>query len=63
MPGKTDRNVDNGIQGEMDAAAERAKKDLQPNWSAKQLAGWIKKWYITAGYKRLNRILMAYYKV
>jgi len=46
----------------MDSAAEEAKKDLiNVSKDAKiEVAEWWKKWYMTAGHKRLGRILIAF---
>jgi len=49
--------VDHDIMDEMDAAAEQAAKEFQVTWTAEELAKWLKKWYMKAGYKRLNRII------
>lgn len=44
----------------MDAAAEEAEKDLATLDQAafKTVAAWWQKWYITAGHKRLGRIMV-----
>ena len=54
------------MNDEMDMAADEAKQDLErmfredPNLreAIKPLISWLKKWYMKAGYKRLNRILL-----
>lgn len=46
---------------EMDAAADRALNELPEDlseWSAEDLARWIKEHYREAGYKRLCRPLL-----
>ena len=46
---------------EMDEAAKEAKADLGNCTSEKsvsEIAAWWKKWYMTAGHKRLGRILV-----
>lgn len=51
---------DEGLR-EMDQAAESAKAELIANvdhWSARALATWWAKWYLTAGHKRLGRLLI-----
>ena len=45
-------------QKQMDAAAERAAAEFQATWTAVQVAAWWKKWFLTAGHKRLGRILV-----
>lgn len=42
----------------MDAAAAEAAKEFQASWTAPEVATWWKKWYMTAGHKRLGRILV-----
>jgi hypothetical protein len=49
----------------MDEAAEEARQDFMDNvvataGKAKDVALWVEKWYQTAGYKRLCRILREY---
>jgi hypothetical protein len=46
------------IQEQMDAAAANAAKEFQATWTAQEVAKWWKKWYLTAGHKRLGRILV-----
>ena len=49
---------------QMDAAANEARKELDPkaiNAAAdpvKEVANWMKKWYPSAGYKRLSKVLI-----
>ena len=46
---------------EMDNAAGDAKKELLEHigqWSARAVAKWWSVWYLTAGHKRLGRILI-----
>ncbi|MBU1862921.1 MAG: hypothetical protein KKH94_04555 [Candidatus Omnitrophica bacterium] len=46
---------------QMDEAAVQAKAELEKHfaiWSAKDLAGWWKRWYLKAGHKRLGRLLV-----
>ena len=44
----------------MDNAAKLAEADLEsvPEEHVKSVASWWKKWYMTAGHKRLGRILV-----
>lgn len=44
----------------MDAAALEAKKALDslPKEAVEAIAAWWAKWYITAGHKRLGRVLI-----
>lgn len=42
----------------MDAAAEEARKDLPSHEHTMVVAEWIDKHYLTAGYKRLCRLLL-----
>ena len=50
---------------EMNAAAADAENDLVdvladvPDEAVAAIAAWWKKWYMTAGHKRLGRLLMA----
>jgi hypothetical protein len=46
------------VQQQMDAAAAKAAAEFQASWNATQVAQWWKKWFITAGHKRLGRILV-----
>lgn len=48
------------IKAEMNLAADIAKKDLKnvPAAHIKTVAAWVEKHYMTAGYKRLCRVLM-----
>lgn len=49
------------VMAEMNAAAAMAAKEFVPTWTAQELAGWLAKWYMKAGYKRLCKtILQAY---
>ena len=49
---------------QMEAAANEARKELDPkaiNVAAdpvKEVANWMKKWYSSAGYKRLSKALI-----
>lgn len=48
------------VLAEMDAAAREAEKDLATLDQAvvETIAAWWLKWYITAGHKRLGRLLV-----
>ena len=48
------------VLAEMDAAAGEAEKDLATldQGAVKVIATWWLKWYMTAGHKRLGRILV-----
>lgn len=48
---------------EMDAAAKAAAEELKKVKTAEEVAAWMKRWYMKAGYKRLSRELMAFFKV
>lgn len=46
---------------DFDAAADEALEEIRENinqWTAKDIAAWWKRWYMTAGHKRLGRILV-----
>jgi hypothetical protein len=48
------------VLAKMDAAAEEAERDLASldQEAVKVLAVWWLKWYMTAGHKRLGRIMV-----
>ena len=48
------------VLAEMDAAAEEAEKDLATldQAAVETIAAWWLKWYMTAGHKRLGRIMV-----
>lgn len=49
------------LQQEMDAAARKAKTELQSKlstWKARDVAAWWKRHYMQAGHKRLGRVLV-----
>ena len=46
------------ISQKMDAASKEAAKELPKCKTAKDVANWMRKWYPTAGYKRLSRELI-----
>ena len=48
------------VLAEMDAAAEEAERDLSTldQATVERIAAWWLKWYMTAGHKRLGRILV-----
>jgi hypothetical protein len=48
------------VLAKMDAAAEEAEKELGTldQHAVEVLAAWWFKWYITAGHKRLGRLLV-----
>jgi len=49
----------NGQREEMDAAAVRARHELEPNldsWRAGDVIEWWNRWYLKAGHKRLGRV-------
>lgn len=48
---------------EMDAAAKLAAEELKKLKTAEEVAAWMKRHYMKAGYKRLSRELMAHFKV
>jgi hypothetical protein len=46
----------------MDEAAKAAEQELLEHfdqWSARAIAKWWAKWYMTAGHKRLGRLLVS----
>jgi hypothetical protein len=58
-------NVDTkNAMEQMDAAVQEARQELDPkaiNAAAdpvKEVANWMKKWYTSAGYKRLSKVLI-----
>jgi len=51
------------IAAEMDAAGKLAAEDLKKVKTAEDVAKWMKANYMKAGYKRLSRELMAFFKV
>jgi hypothetical protein len=59
-----DKETQKQILANMDAAAEQAKEDFKtlPDETKRLASGWIKKWYLKAGYKRLGRFLVSYAK-
>ena len=59
-----DKKTSDEILARMDEAAKKAKEDFDklPEEVKKLAAGWIKNWYLKAGYKRLGRMLVAYAK-
>lgn len=59
--------AENELTAKMDAAAAEAKADLADNiiiksGTGKDVAVWMAKWFPTAGYKRLARILVEWAK-
>jgi hypothetical protein len=48
------------VLAKMDAAAEEAERDLASldQKAVEALAAWWLKWYMTAGHKRLGRLLV-----
>jgi len=50
--------AENEVMANMQAAADEAAKEFQATWTAKEVAVWMKKWYMKAGYKRLCKILL-----
>jgi hypothetical protein len=48
------------VLAEMDAAAREAEKDLATldQAAVETIAAWWLKWYMTAGHKRLGRLLV-----
>jgi hypothetical protein len=50
------------IMAKMNKAASDAEAEFKTTWTGKQVAEWMKKWYMQAGYKRLCKILLAQYK-
>ena len=49
-------------KAKMDNAAADAQNDLvdMPDEALTIVANWFKKWYLTAGYKRLGRVITEY---
>jgi len=50
------------IMAKMEEAAKQAEKEFKKTWTGVEVAAWMKKWYATAGYKRLSKIILAAYK-
>ena len=48
---------------DMDAASKLAAEELKSVKTAEEVAQWFKNHYLKAGYKRLSRELMAFFKV
>ena len=50
------------VAEQMDLAAGDAEKDLEgiPEEELKKVGDWVQKWYMSAGYKRLAKILRQY---
>jgi len=44
---------------DMDKAAQDAAQELNPGWTAQEVAQWWAKWYPKAGHKRLGRLIVA----
>jgi hypothetical protein len=59
-----DKKAQEEILKGMDEAAEKAKEDFKtlPEETKKLAAGWMRRWYLKAGYKRLGRFMVAYAK-
>ena len=53
----------NEVVAQMDADAVIAAEDLKTCKTAEDVAKWMKKHYMKAGYKRLSRELMKFYKL
>lgn len=49
------------VRAKMDAALAEAEKELPGLKTAADVVLWLKKHYMSAGYKRLNRSLMAHF--
>ena len=43
---------------DMDKAVQDAAQELDPSWTAQEVAQWWAKWYLKAGHKRLGRLLV-----
>jgi deoxyribose-phosphate aldolase len=50
------------IMAKMNKSATEAEAEFVKTWSGKQVAEWLKKWYMLAVYKRLCKIILAQYK-
>ena len=59
-----DKETSNEILANMDEAAKKANEDFDklPEEPKRIVGDWIKKWYLSAGYKRLGRMLVVYAK-
>lgn len=51
------------IAAEMDAAGKVAAEELKKIKTAEEVAAWMKRHYMKAGYKRLSRELMKFFEV
>lgn len=64
QPGRKREHMETTRQAtldQMDAAALRARKELEQNlrvWKATDLIEWWDRWYLSAGHKRLGRTLV-----
>lgn len=45
-------------QAEMDLAAIAAEKEFNPSWNMEELSAWYSKYFLSAGHKRLGRIIV-----
>lgn len=59
-----DKKTSEEILAGMDEAARQAKDDFDrlSDETKKLASGWLRKWYLKAGYRRLGRILVGYAK-
>jgi len=48
----------NPASEQMDAEAAKAAQELQAVQTAQDVANWMRKWYVKAGYKRLSRLIL-----
>ena len=51
-------NDKDDVMAKMDAAAAKAATEIPIAGTAQQLADWLAKWYMSAGYKRLCQIVL-----
>jgi len=56
---RTDRKNPTNTPNDFDAAAARAARELPGCRTLADVAGWWKTHYLTAGHKRLGRLLVA----
>jgi hypothetical protein len=59
-----DKKTQEEILKGMDEAAKQAIEEFKtlPDETKRLAAGWVRKWYLKAGYKRLGRFLVSYAK-
>lgn len=49
------------LSNEMELAAGEAAKELRKDMTGAEVAAWMKQHYLKAGYKRLSKLLIAFF--